>query len=252
MMPWFVWNGQNSLADYGLWISRLPKRIRPEERHEEIEIPGRAGSVTMLEGEDIYSSYSVEMVVTARNDINIDRAINWLRGSGELILSTDINKARKARIVGEVAFERVGNCLMQATIPFLLQPFSMNRFPANDQFSISSTAVMVINPGDVASKPHIVLTSGAALASDKFVCLNFGSGQMGLNLYNLALNEVVEIDCDAHLIYQQTGSGKVLWTKKFTGEFPHINAVGATTIQITGDPSPANATATVDPNWRWL
>ena len=63
MMHWFVWKGKNSLSDYGLWISKRPRITRPNERHEEVIIPGRAGTLITLEGEDVYEGYQKECVV---------------------------------------------------------------------------------------------------------------------------------------------------------------------------------------------
>lgn len=284
MMPWFIWKGKNSLSDYGLWINKLPKRVRAEERHEEIEIPGRAGTVLMLEGEDVYSTYSAEMVVIARNDLNIHGIIDWLRGSSELVLSTELDKARQARIVGEVAFERVGNNLQQATIPFVFQPFRVSRKEETDRFSISSSTADIFNPGDVSSKPTVkVVKTGSATIS---------VGNTSMSFTHLP-GEVV-IDCDAELIitkartysasdyyyvgdyanysgdstysaglYRFTSEGvgesasweridnqianyEYVWLGAWTGEMLRIPK-GKQTFTLTGSPA-----LTVDPKWRWL
>lgn len=243
MMPWFIWNGQNSLADYGLWVSKLPKRIRPEERHDEIVIPGRAGSLIMLEGEDVYDSVPEEMTVIARNELNIDRIVNWLRGSGELVLSTDVNKSRKGRIVGKVAFERIGNSLQQAVIPFLLQPFRMSRYPNQDSFSLDSrqaTATVTFpNPGDVAAWPVFTVSgSGNVTISCP------GSGSFTLK----SLSGTVTVDCGARMVTHVVSSQTVLWTGTMEGEFFKIpKGIDWQAISMTG-----NATATVQPNWRWM
>ena len=233
MMPWFIWKGKNSLGDFGLWIGKLPKRIRPEERHEEIEIPGRAGSLLMLEGDDVYSSYTTEMTVIARNSINVDRIAEWLRGSSELVLSTDINKCRKARIVGEVAFERIGNDLQQAVIPFLFQPFRRSRLPVTtDRVTITGSSASIINPGDVASKPIVRIT---------------GSGSNTITIAGNAmsftdLSGTVVVDCGAQMITK----GNDIWTKAVTGDFWEL-PVGESVISQTG-----NATIVIDPNWGWI
>lgn len=232
MMPWFIWKNQNSLSDYGLWISKLPKRMRGEERHEEVEIPGRAGSVILLEGEDVYEPYVAEIVVVTRNDINVDRAIDWLRGSSDLILITDIDKAYSARIVGEVAFERISNTLQQATIPFLCQPFRHNRYQAKDRMTFTASGT-INNPGDVTSKPNVQVTCTGTVAitiADKT-----------LNLYNVA--GTIKIDCDAKIITV----GNNIWQGTYSGEYWDI-PVGSSPITITG----VSATVVIDPNWRWM
>ena len=45
----FIWNNKNS--DYmGLWITKMPEPTRAPERFETVDIPGRAGSLILLEG----------------------------------------------------------------------------------------------------------------------------------------------------------------------------------------------------------
>lgn len=235
MNPWFIWKDKNSLSDFGLWIAKLPKRVRPEERHEEIEIPGRSGSLLMLEGEDVYSSYTAEMTVIARNSLHIDQIAEWLRGSSDLILSTDIDKARSARIVGEVSFERVGNWLQQATIPFLFQPFRKSRNPEiNDRIQVTSSSTSIYNPGDVASKP-VVTINGSGNNT-----ITMGGSSMTFVLGDTAVTIVV--DCEAQIITV----GDSIWTGSYSGEFWSIPK-GQSAVTKSG-----NATLTVDPNWRWF
>lgn len=233
MLHWFIWKGKNSLSDYGLWISKLPNRTRPEERHDEIEIPGRAGNVVMLEGEDVYNAYPDEMTVIARNSLHIDRIIDWLRGSGELVLSTDTEKYRQARIVNKVSFERASNDLMVATIPFVFQPFRRSRNPVqNDRVSVSGSTGSIFNPGDIASNPVVSIT---------------GSGNNTITIAGNAmsfsnLSGTVVVDCDAQMIT----SGGDIWTESVTGNFWKIPK-GASNISQTG-----SATIVIDPNWGWL
>lgn len=234
MMPWFIWKGKNSLNDYGLWIKSLPKRVRPEERHEEIEIPGRSGSLIMLEGEDIYQPYSSEMVIIARDDINIDKAVDWLRGSGDLILWNDISRARTGSILGEVAFDRVNNSWMEATVPFYFQPFRKNIHPANDRITVTGASGSINNPGDVASKPVISITgSGNNTITIGTQAMTFALGSSSVT---------ITVDCGAEIIT----SGNSIWTGTFSGNFWKI-ARGANAITQTG-----SASIVIDPNWRWL
>lgn len=233
MMPWFVWKGLNSLNDFGLWIEKLPKRVRPEERHEEIEIPGRAGSLLMLEGEDIYSSYTAEMTVIARNTISIDKAIEWLRGSSDLVLFNDVDKARPGRIVGEVAFERISNDLMQAVIPFLFQPFRKRRFSdSSDHIVLTGSTGQITNLGDVASKPIVSITgSGNNTITIAGESMSFSN-----------LSGTVVVDCGSQIITKNNE----IWTNTVTGDFWEIPC-GDSVISQTGSMS-----IRVDPEWRWL
>ena len=232
----FIWKGKNSLNDFGLWIQKLPNRIRAEERNQIVAIPGRSGSLIMTEGEDVYSSYEAEMVVTCLNTIPIDGVMEWLRGSSDLVLSNDIDKARPARIVSEVSFARDGNSLLVGTIPFLFQPFRVSRFPEQtDRVTITGASGSIINPGDVASRPKISIT---------------GSGNNTITIGEMAMSftgidGTIVVDCDAEMI---TKDG-ALWTGSGTGssgEFWRIPK-GTNTITQTGSMS-----IVIDPGWRWF
>ena len=231
--PWFVWKNKNSLANFGIWISKLPAQVRPEERHEEIEVPGRAGSLLMLEGDDVYKSYTAEMTICVRNILNLSLINNWLRGSSELILSNDATKARQARIVGEVKFERIGAWLQQATVPFLFQPFRKSRNNGiDDRVTITASSGSIINPGDVASRPIVSITG----SGDNEITI------AGQTMSFANLSGTVVVDCGAQMV---TKNGEI-WTESVTGDFWKI-PTGASTIAQTGGDS-----IQIDPEWRWF
>ena len=229
----FIWKGQNSLDDYGLWIRKLPVRVRPSERHKVVKVPGKPGSMILTEGDDVFDSYAAEMVVTCPNTIPIDRVMAWLRGSSELVLSNDIDKCRPARIVGQVRFDRDGNSILVGTIPFLFQPFRQSRFPEQtDRKTITGTSATITNLGDVASRPKVTIT---------------GSGNNTITIGGMAMtftgiSGTIVVDCDAEMI---TSNG-ALWTGTSTGDFWRI-PTGQSTITQTG-----SMTIVVDPCWRWL
>ena len=53
---WFSWNGVDCRS-MGVIMTAPAAIIRPEERAQHIEIPGRAGDLTQTEGENIFNSY---------------------------------------------------------------------------------------------------------------------------------------------------------------------------------------------------
>lgn len=231
-MPWFLWKGKNSLDDFGVWISKLPSRVRSEERHDEIEIPGRPGTLTMLEGEDVYSAYQSEMTITVRNTINIDPIIEWLRGSSELCLYDDSSKCYDARITDRVEFKRVGNNLRQAIVSLYVQPLRKARFPDENKITLTESSGTGVNPGDVKSKPRVKIT---------------GSGNNTVTIDGNAMtftgiSESIIVDCDAQIIT----SGNSIWTGSFTGEFWELPK-GSFTIAQTG-----SMTIEIEPEWRWF
>ena len=232
MMPWFVWNNKNSSA-MGLWISKLPKITRAEERYDTVEVPGRAGSLIMLEGEDVYESYMKECTVqTRRNNPLMQEILDWLRGDGELVFSNEIGFMYNGRIAAAVSFDRISNDLAQAKIPFFVEPFKMHRYPDKDKITFSANGT-IINPGNVSSKPKVKVTCTGTVA------ITIGGETM--TFYSMA--GTIIIDCDARII---TAGGNI-WGGTSSGEFWTI-PVGRSSITISG----ASATVEIEPNWRWV
>ena len=284
---WFIWNGKNSFSDFGLWVRKLPKRVRPKERHEEVIVPGRPGSLILTEGEDIYSVYSGEMVVSCKNTINLDRVTEWLRGSGDLILSTDMSKVQTARIVNEVTFERdEKEKLFIGTIPFLFQPFrrAADEGQYRVTFSASGTASeTIVNPGHVTARPKLRL-------GDSISALEIAVGDTRMVFEHRP--PTLWVDCEAQLMttiartynqnwyyyrgdYIKIEENSVDMLYRITKEGRGDNAewelvgvaperfeyiwpgtwsgeylripVGSSEITVTG-----TAGITIDPQWRWL
>ena len=282
MQPWFTWKNKNSYNDFGLWINKLPPIVRSNERHEEITVPGREGTLLMTEGEDVYDSYLKECVVIVPNTRNIQPILAWLRGNGDVTFCNEVDFAYEARIIGEVSFERINNSLSQATIPFFVKPYK-KRVHGEPDMTITASGT-IVNPGDVASKPMVrVQKTGAA----KIVI-----GDTSMEFTHLPGD--VMIDCDAGLIttkagtysasayyyvgdyanysgdstysaglYRFTSEGlgenttwervgnqvqnyEYVWQGSWTGKFLRIPA-GRSAITLTGSP-----TLTVQPKWRWV
>lgn len=235
MMPWFIWNNMNSSA-MGLWISRLPKITRANERYDTVEIPGRAGSLILLEGEDVYDSYVKECVVqTRRNNPLIPQILDWLRGDGSLVFSNESEYMYKGRIAAEVSFDKVSNDLVQAKIPFFVEPFKQRRYPDKDIVTLTASGT-IYNPGNVASPPVVsIVASGNK---------NITIGSMTMKFKNLSgtASKPVVVDCDAGII---TKDGE-LWDQEVENDFWRIPK-GEVSVTV-----PSSTTIIIDPAWRWV
>lgn len=230
MMHWFVWKGKNSYSDFGLWIGKLPKITKANERYEEVTIPGREGSLILLEGEDVYDGYPKECTVICPNTTNIQRVLEWLRGSGELSFSNEREFVYDARIMARVDFERIGNSLLQAKIPFYVKPFKKRIH--DESITVTSASAALYNPGDVASRPRVSIT---------------GSGNntvtiAGQEMSFEGIDGTITVDCGAEIV---TTSGAI-WQGSVTGEYWKIPK-GQVTLTQTG-----SMTITIDPEWRWV
>lgn len=50
------WLDDISCADYGLFVQQFPPVSRAKERVSTVTIPGRSGTLTLLQGDDVYDA----------------------------------------------------------------------------------------------------------------------------------------------------------------------------------------------------
>lgn len=238
MMPWFIWKGKNSIGDYGLWINKLPPIVRAKERTEEVTIPGRAGSLTLLEGEDIYDPVVRKCTVLMRNRTNkIQSILEWLRGSGELSFSNELDRVYFARIAAEVSFSRISNDLSQATISFQCEPLKARKSHLKDSQTFNAGG-NIYNPGDVASKPEVAITKSGTGS----VSVSIGGNSMTFS----EVNGTIVVDCESEIVTKTVSGGRQLYTGTVTGDFWRIpKGTAAVTIG-------AADSVTINPKWRWV
>ena len=58
MNDWFEWNG-TPCTDYVIFVSDQPPITIPQERTKQTTVPGRPGSLTTLEGDDVYDDLTL-------------------------------------------------------------------------------------------------------------------------------------------------------------------------------------------------
>lgn len=152
----FIWNGVDCRS-MGCRLKSAMPIIRPEERVEHVQIPGRSGDLTQVEGENIYNSYIQTASVTVEGWQNVRRVYGWLRGSGYLTTSSEPDRRQPARIIGAVTLDRISRNLDKWTgeVQFYCQPLKELLQEARDT---SNEPFYVINRGDVIEKPIYKVT----------------------------------------------------------------------------------------------
>ena len=285
MNPWFIWKDKTSTS-MGLWVSKLPDIIRPEERVQKVSVPGKAGELTLLEGDEVFESYTRTITVQMPNEHYTEELLNWLRGEGDLIVCTEPQMAYKARIAAQVVWSRLGNSLMQGKIVFDCQPFKTERYPNGSSFT-ATNGMTIRNRGNVSSKPKLTVTASGALtigiadrsmafehfpvnaeidcdagiittkakaysgsafyyAGDYCIYQGGATGQYEYGLYRF-LNDAVGSSNEWEYISNYVGVDYVYpWPGKWTGEYLTI-PTGQSQISISG-----SGTVVVDPQWRWV
>ena len=221
MQSYFIWNGIDSRA-MGVITRRHAPLIRPEERVEHVQIPGRSGDLTETEGENIYNSYIQTISFSVTDGSRVRDVFRWLRGSGTVTFSSDPDKEQDARVIGAVTLERVSRNLdhWAGQAQFYCQPLKKRIYDVAETLTASGT---VRNNGDVDAYPVILAYPGSATSmtitvnGESFVITN--------------IRGIRRIDCGAMEVTNALRT--VLCTIDSSGPFPVLHP-GSNTIAGSG------------------
>lgn len=232
MPNWFQFKNTRS-STLGIYVSEFPPITLPEERVEFVEVPGRSGSLAVLEGDNIYEDITLPVECFVRDMSRINEIGAWLRGSGDLVLGNMPGYSYKARVVNQIAFDKLmrGRENRTLSVVFRCAPFRY-QYPAATPISLTSSG-SIHNPGTLPSEPVITVR---------------GSGDIDLTIAGqlLELNAVsgsITVDVPIRLAYSN-GQNQ---SYKLTGQWPLL-PVGNIPISWTGSVSSVEIT----PNWRYL
>lgn len=234
-MSYFIFNNIDSRNITGLIVTSLPPIAKPPKKVDTMEIDGRDGDIIIEQG---YRAYDKKIEIGLTSGYDIDEIISWLDGSGDLIMSSEEDKIYKARIIGQINFERLLK-FKTAEITFHVQPYKYLVDEAKINASsaqITAQSVSITNEGNVSAKPAIKLT---------------GSGTVNISLngysvfsYEFPANDTyVIIDSEEQDAYV-TGA---LRNRYMNGDFPVLNT-GSNTLTWTGTLTAIEIT----PRSRWL
>ena len=231
MMDWFEWNGVRC-TQYGIHVLEQPSITIPSERVTFTDVPGRSGSLTQLEGDDVYD----DMVLTANCLIDapsrIPEIAAWLRGSGTVTFANRRGGFYHARVVNQLPFEKIlrGNPHRSFAINFRCKPFWY--LSDVEPITLTTSGTFITNPGSVASEPIITV---------------YGYGEItlmvGMTITELEITDKITLDTPLMEAYV----GATSMNSCMSGDFPTLPP-GNSTISWTG-----NVTfLKVEPNWRYL
>ena len=221
MQSYFIWNGVDSRA-MGIITKAHAPLIRPEERVNHVQIPGRSGDLTEIEGENIFNSYIQTVSFSA---VGKDRAIGvfrWLRGEGYITFSGEPDRRQKARVVGAVTLERVSRNMdhWRGQVQFYCQPLKERTY---DTAETLTAAGAVYNAGDVDAHPVILAYPG--VATSMTITVN------GIDFVIANVRNIRRIDCGAKEVTNALET--VLCTIDSSGAFPVLHP-GSNTISGSG------------------
>lgn len=230
MNDWFEWNGV-LCTEYGIHVSEQPPITFPAERSTFTNVPGRSGSLTTLEGEDVYDDLLLTATCFIQNTERIDEIASYLKGAGTVTFANRQEGFYYGRIVNQIPFEKIlrGNPHRSLSINFRCKPF----FYLEDSpiYNLTRSGQFITNPGAVYSEPVITI---------------YGSGDITL-MVGMTIVELTEVSgsitIDSPLMEAYRGNTSM--NRCMSGEFPML-VPGANAVSWTGNVSKV----TIQPNWR--
>lgn len=232
MQDYFLWNGVDCRT-YGIHVSEHPPITLPAERSTQTNVPGRPGSLTQLEGEDVYDDMILTATCFISDPAQIPAIAAWLKGSGTVTFANRTGGYYKARIANQIPFERIlrGNPHCSFSVNFRCYPF----WYAEDsqEITLTSSGQFITNPGNVYAEPVITV---------------YGSGTITL-MVGTTIVELEDISGSIVIdsVLQEAYQGTTLMNEHMTGEFPVLKP-GANAVSWTG----TVAKVVIQPNWRYL
>ena len=232
MTDYFIWNGVDC-RQYGIHVSELPPITIPLERSTQTNVPGRPGSLTQLEGEDVYDDMILTATCFISDPAQIPAIAAWLKGSGTVTFANRTGGYYKARIANQIPFEKVlrGNPHCTFAVNFRCFPFFYAA--SGDDITITTSGTTITNPGNVYSEPKITLTGSGDIT--------LMVGTTIVELTGITGNIVI----DSAL--QEAYIGNALMNDHMSGDFPVLKP-GQNAISWSGTVT----RVVVKPNWRFL
>ena len=232
MQDYFLWNGVDCRT-YGIHVTDQPPITIPLERSTQTNVPGRPGSLTQLEGDDVYDDMILTATCFISDPAQIPTIAAWLKGAGTVTFANRTGGHYKARIVNQIPFEKVlrGNPHCTFAVNFRCYPF----FFAEDvdDITVTTSGTVVTNPGSVYSEPIITVTGSGDITL-----------MVGTTIVELTdITSGIVLDC----ALQEAYLGTTLMNDHMSGDFPVLKR-GANAISWSGTVTKV----IIQPRWRFL
>ena len=219
---WLIWNGFDCRSK-GVTLRSPVSIVRPEERVQHTQIPGRDGDLTELEDdeEEIYNSYIQTASISVKGGYRVREVYKWLKGSGYVTFSGEPDKKQKARVIGAITLNRISRNMDKwaGEVQFYCQPLKelLNENPV----PITSSGTTIRNNGDKKCRPLYKVTVASGKTSITLTAAwTQGSATrlMTIAVIGLTGGSTYYIDCDTLEVYNSDRSALI--TKNSSGTFP--------------------------------
>lgn len=243
--------GNDGKTVYGFRVLNQPPRISPRERYESITIPGRSGSLTLTEGNEVHDNITLSCTAYIEStEYYKDGALHnrvaeitqWISGEGKYEFYGHPDGYYKGRLANQVSFDRIvqGNPHKVFTFQFDCQPYLyLHEGDEVKQIRQQST-YSIVNIANEPAKPLIKI---------------YGSGEgtimtQGLNTMRVNIDPNIGhliIDSEAEIAYTEDNYGnKTIASTQVSGDYFKIPAASECFIVVSGGITGYDLT----PRWR--
>ena len=232
MTDYFIWNGVDCRTK-GIHVSELPPITIPLERSTQTTVPGRPGSLTQLEGDDVYDDMILTATCFISDPAQIPAIATWLKGKGTVTFANRTGGHYNARIANQIPFEKVlrGNPHCSFAVNFRCYPFWYKDNVSD--VTITTSGSTITNPGSVYSEPLITLTGSGDITL-----------MVGTTIVELTdITTGIVLDCALKEAYL----GTTLMNDHMSGDFPVLKP-GLNAISWSGNVM----SVVISPRWRFL
>lgn len=261
ILDWFEWNGVRCTT-YGVHALTMPAFLTPVERMEKINIPGKAGELIMLEGDEVYDpiALSTQCIIDDPYDTTDNKATTpiqaisgWLKGKGSIKFANRQRGYYKGRIANQISFERAvqANPHRVFSVQFQCEPFFYldsgdTSTTITAASGASSTSQLINNPGNISSLPLLRVYGsgeGTIMCGGSTMLIDFGSGASAI--------ADIKLDCEAKIAYRGTSGDPndplTLYGTRVTGDWLKIPA-GESYFVFSGGVT----SVVITPRWRCI
>ncbi len=219
---YFIWNGEDCRA-HGVQLAAAVPIIRPEERVTHVEIPGRSGDLTQLQGDGIYNSYIQTATIEVPGAYNVRKIANWLKGSGYVTFHGEPDRRQPARVIGAITLNKhsKNSDWWVGEVQFYCQPL---KELLQEKTNGIAPGGSVINSGDVTEMPDWSFQATATSAT-------ISTGGRTLEINGLTVGNEYLVRSDVQMVL--TADQLTDLTANSSGEFP-VLAEGSNTVTGSG------------------
>lgn len=218
MRAWFRWKGVKCTA-IGVIANVLPEITMPLERVSYTSVPGRSGTLTQTEGEDVYDDIVLTVECSVENGKRLGEVMRYLKGADQVEFSNRPGGFYYARVSNQIPFEKIlrGRPNRRFAVSFRCKPF----WYVSEEADVEMNEIgWVENEGSVYAEPIITVRGsgdGVLLVGENMIELKGMEGE-------------IIIDSTLQEVYDAQGESK---NACMTGEFPRL-AVGRNEIGWSG------------------